>query len=118
MYWSDTVLERQQRYGKKMTKRAVTPSRAVILTIFLFSSASLNPSFATTGVAGAATVPRCTASSDVSARLKSMNGAATQFFFLVALTNGGTATCSLPGVPRAQAVEGTSRTPVGPSAKY
>jgi hypothetical protein len=50
--------------------------------------------------------------------MKGFNGAATRFFFLIVFTNNGATSCSLSGVPRAQAVEGPSKTPVGFVAKY
>jgi hypothetical protein len=87
-------------------------------TALLLCAASLSAIDPTTGSAGAATVPHCTASSRISAKLTGLNGAATWFYFLIAFTNFGSASCSLSGVPRAQAVEGTSRTPVGPAAKH
>jgi hypothetical protein len=96
-------------------------SSSLPLSVFLallVSAAGLGLSGAPTGVAGASTVPHCTASSHVSAKLDGMNGAATWFYFLIAFTNGGKSSCSLSGVSRAQAVEGTIRTPVGPAAKF
>jgi len=40
------------------------------------------------------------------------------FFFLVEFTNRGKASCSMSGVPHAQAVDGPKRTAVGAAAKY
>lgn len=101
-----------------VTSRATSSLRRLASTALLLTVATLDASGSTNGVADAATVPRCTASSHVSAKLKGVNGAATWFYFLIEFTNGGTASCSLSGVPNAQAVDGTNRTPVGPAAKY
>lgn len=99
------------------THRASSLPR-LVFTALLLSAASFSATVSPTGVAGAATVPHCTASSHISAKLKGMNGAATWFYFLIAFTNGGATSCSMSGAPRAQAVEGTNRTPVGLAAKY
>lgn len=69
-------------------------------------------------VSGGSAVPRCTASSSISARFIGPNGAAGLFYFLIAFTNSGSTSCFLVGVPRAQAVEGTNGLPVGPAAQY
>lgn len=114
----DTAVEQHQKYGQEMKTRTASSLPRLVFTALLLSAASLNASVTPTGVAGAATIPHCTASSHVSSKLKGMNGAATWFYFLIAFTNGGSASCSLSGVPRAQAVEGASMTPVGPGAKY
>jgi hypothetical protein len=92
--------------------------RVFAFSVLLLSAVSLNANTDTFGVAGAATVPRCTDAGRLSATLKGINGAATWFYFLISFTNDGTTSCSLSGVPRAQAVEGSGRTPVGPAARY
>lgn len=68
--------------------------------------------------ASAAPVPKCTAHSDISARFVSPNGAGGMFYFLIAFPNSGATSCSVSGVPRAQPVQGLSKTPVGPAAIY
>lgn len=66
----------------------------------------------------AAYAPRCTTASHLTAAVKGLNGAATQFFFLVAFTNGGAVACSRSGAPQAQPVAGAKRVPVGPATQY
>lgn len=72
----------------------------------------------TSGMASAAIVPQCTAHNHITAKLSHVNGGGTWFFFLVEFTNRGKASCSMSGVPHAQAVDGPKRTTVGAAAKY
>ena len=68
--------------------------------------------------AGAATIARCTTHDHLSAKYVSPNGASGWFYFLIAFTNSGATSCTLSGVPRAQPVQGSGETPVGPAAAY
>ena len=95
-----------------------TLMRRLLPVLLLAVTGVVVGSGAGSGAVGGATVSPCTAASHLTATVAGLNGAATQYYFLVAFKNSGVDACSLTDVPRAQPVVGTARSPVGPATAY
>ncbi|MHB8380087.1 MAG: DUF4232 domain-containing protein [Acidimicrobiales bacterium] len=107
-----------QRYGGSIRARAHSPLHRLVTSLAFLVATGVVSTAGGTGTAGAVAVAHCTPKSHLSAKFIAPNGAATMFYFLIAFTNRGTSSCSLSGVPIAQAVDGPSESPVGPTAHY
>jgi Protein of unknown function (DUF4232) len=109
---------RRRRFRRGALAMAFIVLVASVVSIVAYNSKAKPSTTTLSRGVSAADLPRCSASSDLSAKLIGRNGASGMSFFLVAFTNNGARSCSLSGVPFAQAVESIGGAPVGPPAKY
>lgn len=70
------------------------------------------------GAAGVTSFPSCTTSNQLSAKIDTHSDTTKAFIVLIVIQNNGSVSCSLSGVPSAQAVTGANSTPVGLPARF